>query len=141
MSKKSYLKEKSHKKLIREYWGVRGLVIVMVLILIYDAFIHDTPLYYIGFYYAGLVIGRGFWFTQKVEHDLETDQFNLVSTRWHIVLLLVLLSVRFVVGKIVLEQFHVVWATDALYLLFVGIYRSRYKGLVKQVDELIYGRF
>ena len=116
MNKKSVLWGLSERRLIRQYWFIRVLVVVMVILVAYDSVVHRTPLYYIGFFYMGLVLGRGFLFTEKVRHNPEAGQFELINSGWNIALILILLAIRYFFGKTVLEHLHVVYATDALYL-------------------------
>jgi hypothetical protein len=49
-----------------------------------------------------------------------------------------LLGLRFFEGRIILEQINVVWAADAIYLLLIGIYYSRIKNMINQIDERVY---
>jgi hypothetical protein len=110
-------------------------------IVLYDSFIHDTPLRYVLFFIAGWYLGKLFTKLTHVEHNKETNTFQLKSGWLNLVITFILLSLRFFAGKYLLESFHVIWATDALYLFFIGIYRAKWKGILQQIDDLIYENF
>ena len=137
-SRKQFLKQNADKKLLRLNRVLQILILCMTAIVLYDSVRHGTPLYYIGFYFAGLIFGRIFSLVLRVEKKEDSGQITLLSSRWNILITLLLLLLRFVFGKSLLESIHVLWAADALYLFFIGIYRSKWKGIVKQIDEVIY---
>ena len=120
---------------------LRLIILVMAAIVLYDSFIHHTPLYYYLFFVAGLYIGKLLIKLSHVEHNKETNTLQLRSGWLSIILTLALLFVRFFAGKNLLESFHVIWATDALYLFFIGIYWAKWKGILRQIDELIFKNF
>jgi uncharacterized membrane protein len=137
-SKKHYLKNKATKQIVRLNYIIKLLIGVMSIIVVYDSFVHQTPLYYIIFFFAGLIVGRIFIVTQKVETHHDSSEFGLVSSRWNVLIILLLIFFRFIAGKWLLEELHVVWPADAMYLFFIGIYRTRWKSIVHQVDEKVY---
>ena len=57
------------------------------------------------------------------------------------ILTIVLLLVRYLAGKVILEQFNIIWITDALYLIFIGIYLAKIKNIFRQIDEQLYAYF
>ena len=137
-TKKKYIKRQSNRKI---KWLNHFLLVTMYLmafIVLYDSFIHRTPLFYVLFYFAGLLAGRIFSQLMVVERVQETNEIMLKTSRWDLLLTILLLLFRFVYGVSFLESLHIVWATDALYLFFIGIYRSKWKGIVRQIDELVY---
>lgn len=73
-----------------------------------------------------------------VERTEETNEFVLNTNKWDLVFTVVLILFRFVYGIAFLESINIVWASDAIYLFFIGIYRSKWKGVVKQIDEIVY---
>jgi hypothetical protein len=139
--KKSFIKSKLDKKLKRLDVVLRYLILVMTGIVLYDSFIHDTPLRYVLFFIAGWYLGKLFTKLTHVERNKETNTFQLKSGWLNLVITFILLSLRFFAGKYLLESFHVIWATDALYLFFIGIYRAKWKGILQQIDDLIYENF
>ena len=137
-TKKSYIKSKLDKRLKRLDIVSRFLILFMLAIVLYDSFIHHTPLYYYLFFVAGLYFGKLFKIGMQVQHNSETNTIELRKSLFYILLTLVLFVVRHFVGKTLLESFHVIWATDALYLFFIGIYRAKWQGILNQIDEMIY---
>ncbi|WP_458775877.1 hypothetical protein [Desulforhopalus sp. 52FAK] len=137
--KNTYLKQKAEKKLIIRHHVFQGLIALMFAIVLYDSFIHLTPFYYVCFLFLGLFIGRILSLTDRVKHSSESEAFTLSSSPFGIVISLLLLSIRFIWGRTILQFADVFWTTDALYLFFIGIYWAKLKSVVTQMDELIYG--
>jgi hypothetical protein len=139
--KHDYLKQKVDKKMLFRNYLFRALVAFMVIVVLYDSFIHNTPLYYVCYYFLGLFIGKIFSIADRVKHSGEDQTFTVASSPYSIITTLLLLSIRFVWGRQLLEFAHVVWTTDALYLIFIGIYWSKWKSIIEQMDDIIYGWF
>ena len=110
----------------------------MIGIVLYDSYVFKTPLYYVIFAWGGAIIGKLFFFSHKVQVNKENLELTLTTNRVSIVLLLLLIVVRFIIGRRVLESFHVIEISDALYLFFIGIYYTKWKVIIKQIDELYY---
>ena len=87
-SKKQFLKQNADKKLLRLNHILRILIVGMSAIVLYDSVQHGTPLYYIGFYFAGLIFGRVFSLVLKVEQREESGKITLSSSRWNVVITL-----------------------------------------------------
>lgn len=137
-TKRKYIKQKANRRLRNLNHILLTTMYLMGIIVLYDSFIHHTPLYYMLFYFLGLVVGRIFSYVMAVERVEKTNELVLKTSRWDLVLTFLLLFLRFTYGIAFLESMHVVWASDALYLFFIGVYRSKWKGMVKQIDEIIY---
>ena len=137
-TKKKYIKRQSNRKIKRLNQFLLLTMYLMACVVLYDSFIHRTPLFYVLFYFAGLVAGRIFSHVMVVERVDETNEIMLKTSRWDLVLTILLVLIRFVFGVAFLDSLHVVWASDALYLFFIGIYRSKWKGVVRQIDEIVY---
>lgn len=137
-TKKKYIKQKANRKLRSLNHFLLATMYFMAVIVLYDSFMHHTPLFYVLFYFVGLVIGRIFRYVMVVERIEETNELVLKTSRWDLVLTILLVLFRFVYGIAFLESMHIVWVSDALYLFFIGIYRSKWKGLVSQIDEIVY---
>ena len=137
--KSSYLREKADKKLRWRNRIFLTLIAVMFMVVLYDSFTHNTPFYYICFLFLGLMIGLLISITDRVKHNVTDGAFTVESGPISIIFTLLLLALRFLWGRQLLETAHVVWTTDALYLVFIGIYWSRWKSIVIQMDEIVYG--
>ena len=140
-SKKRYIKDKANSQIVRLSLMIKVLIGIMGLIVVYDSIVHQTPLYYIAYFFVGLLVGKIFSFTQKVDGYVDIGEFSLISTKWNVLLILVLIMLRFVLGSWILDKMHVAWPADALYLFFIGLYRSRWKSIVNQIDERVYQFF
>ncbi len=137
--KTRFLKEKADKKLIVRHYLFQALIILMFAVVLYDSFTSEIPFYYICYLLLGLLVGRILSVAEKVKHSEENDSFTIELSTANFIIVLVLLSGRFIFGKYLLDLAHVLWATDALYLIYIGIYWAKSKSVVRQVDEMIYG--
>ena len=137
--KKEFILKRADRRIKRFRLVFRLIILVMSLVVLYDSFKHELPFYYILFLLLGVVVGRIYNYTHRVEFDQESLEVSLNTNRWSLVLLILVIVIRFVLGKRFLESINVFWAGDALYLFFIGVYHSRLKGIVRQIDEIYYG--
>jgi hypothetical protein len=136
-SKKSYIKSKASRKLVITRFTLRALILALGVTVIYDSFVHNTPLYYILFLILGRFSGNAYKLLFSIE-ETEDEKFQVRSNSWNIVVTLILFAFRFLVGKAILESIHVIWATDAIYLFFIGLYYTKWKVIISGIDEIIY---
>lgn len=136
MSKSRELRRKYTDKRIRNSRRINILLIMLMsVIVIYDSFAHELPFYYILYFLAGLIIGHFVSFTETILL-LEDGKTMTLRRSWLSVMVsIILLVVRFFLGRILLLEFSVVWIMDAIYLFFIGIYFAKLKGLLRQVNE------
>ena len=125
-------------KIIR--WINIGLILFMFGVVIHDSFVHELPFYYILFLIGGMVIGRLVAATQKFSINEAAETLTVEGNPLAIVITLILLVIRFFAGKLILEEFNIVWTVDALYLLFIGIYYSNIKRIIREIDERVYSK-
>ena len=125
-------------KIIR--WINIGLILFMFVVVIHDSFVHELPFYYILFLLGGLGIGRLVAATQKFSVDKDAEILTIEGNPLAIAITLILLVIRFFAGKLLLADFNIVWVTDALYLLFIGIYYSNIKRIIREIDERVYSK-
>jgi hypothetical protein len=137
--KRGFLTLKADKKLVLRFYVMQGLILLMFSIVLYDSFIYQIPFYYVCFLLLGLAIGRTVSLIVRIKHCTEKDNFRIETSVYSLVITLALLSVRFLWGRHLLEYLNVLWATDALYLIFVGVYFAKRRSLVRQMDEIVYG--
>lgn len=137
-TRKQFLRKKADKRLRRFELVIHIALALMWLVVLYDSFQHDLPFYYILFWLAGALAGRIYKYTYRVEFEEEGLEISLRTNRWSLVLLVLVIVIRFLLGKTLLESFNVIWAGDALYLFFIGVYHARWKGIVQQIDEIYY---
>ena len=117
-----------------------GLILFMFAVVIHDSFVHDLPFYYVLFILAGLIIGSLISKTQKISVKEEEKIITVDSSTVGTIITLALLGVRFFAGKLILDEYSVVWTTDAIYLFFIGIYYSKIKNIIRQIDERVYSQ-
>jgi len=110
----------------------------MFVVVIHDSFVHELPFYYILFLIGGMVIGRFVAATQKFSVNEDVGIMTIEGNPVAIIVTLILLVIRFFAGKLILEEFNIVWVADALYLLFIGIYYSNIKRIIREIDERVY---
>jgi hypothetical protein len=138
MKKTTYLKQKTEKKIVIRHYMFEILIFLLFTIVLYDSFSHKTPFYYICFLLFGSLLGWFFSIVERVKHNSENGIFIIDSTPIAFIMTIFLILIRYVWGRSILEFANVVWTTDALYLIFIGIYWSRLKNTVRQIDETIY---
>ena len=137
-TRKQYINQNINPKLKRIHLLLQVSIYLMVAIVLYDAFVHTTPLYYVTFYFGGFLVGGIFKRMRVIRHESENNEFVLSTSKWDIAISVALIFVRFGSGAAILKEMNVVWVTDATYLIFIGLYRSKWKGMVKQIDEIVY---
>ena len=136
--KKQFQKRYTDRKIKTTGRALVLFMLIMFAIVIRDSFKHDLPFYYILYLIGGVFIGRYVALTQKVLIDEHAEILTLKVKPIGLFITVLLLSFRYFAGQYILEEFNVVWAADAIYLLFIGIYFSKIKSLVKQIDEHVY---
>lgn len=136
--KKQFLYKKADKRLRRFEIVIHVILVLMWLVVLKDSFQHDLPFYYILFLMVGAIAGRIYKYTHRVEVTQENLEISLRVNRWNIALLILVIALRFLLGKVILESLNVIWVGDALYLFFIGVYHARWKGIVRQIDEIYY---
>ncbi|WP_019668111.1 hypothetical protein [Eudoraea adriatica] len=137
-TKRKFITQFADNRIKRSNLIIRITMLVMIVIVFYDSYVFRTPLYYVIFAWVGAIVGKLFFFSHKVQVNEENLELKLTTNRGSIVLLLLLIVVRFIIGRRVLESFHVIEISDALYLFFIGIYYTKWKVIINQIDELYY---
>ena len=136
--RKAFIRKKADQRIRRLRQVIRIIILGMSLVVLYDSFMYELPFYYILFLLLGILIGKIYNYTYRVELKEDSMEVTLKTNRWSIVILIIVLVFRFLLGRELLESFNIIWAGDALYLLFIGIYRSRWKAIIRQIDEIYY---
>ena len=137
-NKKTVLKNLADNKIKTLNIILRVLIAFMSIVVLYDAFVYGTPLYYILFFFGGLIIGKLYLKIYSVKQNEETGKFNLNSGVLNIVLTLLLLSLRFIFGKQILDSFEFQYTSDALYLFFIGLYKSKWKAIIYHLENKLF---
>ncbi|THD66453.1 hypothetical protein E7Z59_11645 [Robertkochia marina] len=134
--KKQFLKSIEDKKLKRVNRISRLLILVLGGIVIYNSYQHATPFYYILFFFAGTLVSTIYNYIYSVE--VQSNAIRLRSSRWNIAVTLLLLILRFGVAVPILEQIHVTWTYDAIFLFFIGLNVRKRKIIIRQIDNEVY---
>jgi hypothetical protein len=137
-TKRKFITNLADSRIKRSNLIIRLTILVMIAIVLYDSYVFRTPLYYLLFAWGGAIAGKMFFFSQKVQVNEKNLELTLTTNRGSIVLLFLLILVRFIIGRHVLAYFHVIEISDALYLFFIGIYYTKWRVIIKQIDELYY---
>lgn len=137
--KKTFIKSQVDSRLLFLNYWLLFLIYIMLIIVLYDSVIHNTPLYYAVFYIVGMLLGRAFSYTMSIENNHQ-GKLTLSSNIFYTLITFSLLLIRYILGKTMLEYINIVWTTDALYLLFIGIYYSKWKTIIRKIDNYIYTR-
>ena len=139
MKKRKLFQKKHADRKIKIYrWMNSGMILFMFVIVLHDSFVHNLPFYYILYMLGGLGIGWIVSSFQKVSVKEGEELLTLETSPISIIISFLLLGFRHFAGRIILEQFNVVWIVDAIYLIFIGIYYSRLKKIINQIDERLY---
>jgi len=139
MSKKSSFHRKHSDPKIKVYKYIYAAALLLMFgIVLHDSFVHALPFYYVLYGIGGVIVGRFVALTYEISLDKEKNIFHIRTSRTGIIVLLLLLAFRFFAGKVILEGLHVIWATDVIYLIFIGIYYAKLQSIVKQMDERVY---
>ena len=135
---KQYRREQTSKKVKAIQWINIGLILFMFAVVIHDSFVHELPFYYILFVLAGLSIGSLVSRAQKISFKHVEKNITLDSSPVGTIITLVLIGVRYFAGKLILDEFNIVWTADAIYLFFIGIYYSKIQNIIRQINDGVY---
>lgn len=136
--RKKYIKHRTDRRLRRVNNFLLLLIALMIAMVVYDAIVYKTPLYYIGFMLAGYLIGGLFKRTLVVEFKVSSDSFELSTNVVYIVLTVLFIVIRWALAKTILEKLEVVYISNAIYLFFMGLYYSKWRLVMKKIDEVVY---
>ena len=137
-AKEKYISSIADKRIKKTSLFIRIITITMFLIVMYDSLSYDIPFYYILFLIAGVIVGQLFMVSHRVWFNKSNQNLILKTNTWSVIIVVILIAMRFIVGPMVLKALHFVWVSDALLLFFVGIYRSKWQVIVKQIDDMFY---
>ncbi len=133
-----YIKDRTSRRLRSLNFTSLLFIGIMLCTVTYDAIRYHTPLYYMGFLFGGYLIGGVFKKTIDVRFEAESESFTISTDIAYIVLTILLLLIRFAIGHRLLEKLEVVYASDALCLIFIGIYYAKWRTVLKKIDALVY---
>lgn len=137
-SKKSILSNILDKRIKRSNLIIRLSILVFLGLVLYDSYVFDLPFHYIVFLFFGNIVGRVFALSHKIEIDVANKKIILQKNRLAFVFFILLVLIRFIVGPYILNVLHFVHTSDALLLLYIGIYQGKWRSIMRQIDNSIY---
>ena len=139
MSTKGKIRAKaSDKKIKRSQYLNISFILIMFGIVLYDSFRYELPFHYILYAIAGLLAGNIFSVTGEIMLVENSSKVTYRTKPIGVIIGMLLLVIRFYAGRILLEAFNVLWITDAVYLFFIGIYLSKIKAMIRQIDNRLF---
>lgn len=136
--KRKVISDLSDRKLRLSRTFIKISTIVLSLIILHDSVVHDLPFHYILFVLLGQVVGTIYKYGHRIHFDGDHSTIQLKTNRWALIFFMVLFLVRVVISPFMFDVLHLVHVSDALLLFHVGIYRSKWQVIIKQVDEMVY---
>jgi uncharacterized membrane protein HdeD (DUF308 family) len=136
--RKKVIHKRLNSRIKRLTWMLRILILILTGFVVYDALVLKTPLYYIAFLVAGRFAGTIYRKIYRVDHDSESDQFDLNTGVFNVVLTVMLIVFRFAFAEQLLQYLRVQWINDGLYLFFIGIHWSKLHILYSQMEEMTF---
>jgi len=113
-------------------YKVKGIIIALILIeaimigiVMYDAFAHDVPLYYILYTIPGLLLSLFFKKLENVHRDSKSEKITKSMDIVGFILILGILFIRQVLLLEILQTEHVIFALDAVLIATIAMYTCR----------------
>jgi uncharacterized membrane protein len=132
--KRAFIHEKTSLQLHWTPTLLTGLILLMGVIVIYDSYVHYTPLYYILFFFLGRVFGLLYRLLLRIQKK-EDDTLKIQFDYWNIVLTAILVLLHFYLGEEQLGNLNVTWTKDALYLFFIGVYLTKFRIIIDRLNK------
>lgn len=132
------VRQRTNARIRRLTWTLRILILILSGFVIYDAVVLKTPLYYIAFLLAGRIVGTVYRKIYRVGHDANSDQFELNTGVFNIILTILLIVFRYAFAEELLGDLRVQWINDGLYLFFIGLHWSKLHILYNQMEEMTF---
>lgn len=136
--RKNVVRKRRNSRIKRLTWMLRIMILILSGFVVYDAIVLKTPLYYIAFLVAGRFAGTIYGKIYRVGHDAQSDQFELNTGIFNIVLTVMLIVFRFAFAEHLLQYLKVRWINDGLYLFFIGLHWSKLQILYNQMEEMTF---
>lgn len=137
-TKRKVIKQLADKRLKRTNLIIRFSISILGFLVLYDSFVYNTPLYYMLFCFLGILVGRLYFISHKVSVNRDNFTLSLSYNYWSILLFFVLVISRLIFGRRLLQYFHVDMVADGLYLFAIGVYYSKWKVIMLQIDNIYY---
>ncbi len=116
-------------------------IITMFVIVIADSFKYKLPFYYVLFVLSGLLISYGLKRADKIQWN---NQDRKITRGWDIAGIIILIwitGMRYFFLPDFLKEIHVIFISDAIMLIFIGIYLGRLIHMRSTVNEIVFSLF
>ena len=117
------------------------MFVVMFEIILYDSFVNNLPFHYILFFILGGLISLIFKKTQKIYWSKEDQKMVKKMNFFGILLLIVIIVVRNLLLPKFLRALNLVYISDALLLIAIGIFFGRIHTISKHIEEIVFSNF
>ncbi len=141
---------KSRREFYKNYVGKRvqiprfifiSMIVIMFGITLYDSFTNNLPFYYVLFFLLGYFISLSFKKTQKIYWDETGQKIMRRMGFFGFLLILTLILARKLVFPEMFREFSVIYITDAILLISLGVFSGRIHILSKQIEEITFRTF
>jgi hypothetical protein len=106
----------------------------------YDSFVNNLPFYYVIFFIIGFFISISYLKTQKITWDDKQQKFVKKKSIFGFILIVLLVILRLFVLPEVFAEYNIIFITDAILLLTVGIFAGRVHFTGRQIEYMTFNR-
>jgi dolichyl-phosphate-mannose--protein O-mannosyl transferase len=108
---------------------------------LYDSFFYHLPFHYILFFILAILMSLLIKRTQKIQWDEKVKKIVRENTVVGIVIIIAAVAVRVFLLPRILGGFHVIYLSDALFLIIMGWSFGRARMLSGRIDEEAFNSF
>ena len=110
----------------------------MFVIVFYGYFINQLPFHYILFFFVGFFLSRLFKLTYKTEWHEQRKKVIRSMDIQSLVLLIILIAARYLIIPKFIGSLNIVFVTDAIFLIAIGIFLERIFYFKRTIDNYRY---
>lgn len=117
------------------------ILLIVFSIVLYDSFTNNLPFHYILFLFVGRIMALILKKTQKVKQTEIDNKFSVERNFAGILIIAVVIILRVTLFPRILEEFNVIFISDAILLIIMGWFLGRIKLLSEQIEEEVFSKF
>lgn len=140
-SKRAYYKEFVDRRLRFVMLIYFVICLVMFGFVLYDSFFYHLPFHYILFFILAILMSLLIKRTQKIQWDEKDKKIVRENTVVGIIIIIAAVAVRVFLLPRILGGFHVIYLSDALFLIIMGWSFGRARMLSGRIDEEAFNSF
>jgi H+/Cl- antiporter ClcA len=133
--KRKLLKANIDSRIKLTSWLLRIMILVLIGLVAYDAWVYKTPLYYMVFALLGALVGSLYSRIYSVKRNTEKGKFTLRSNYLSIVMTLFLIIFKVFLEKDVVQTLGIIRLDDAVYLYYIGLRWSKLRVIYNQIEN------